>query len=100
MGQSRHSKISSLLYSSMLRLFFITTSETSATGSSAVVEVISNTINKLTGIFLIGDGDGGGGGGDGSGFWKDIAASNAGVAFVVTAFAGFALAAAVVCNTR
>ena len=96
----------SLLYSlhpsSMLLLFFFTTSTASAGGPSPV-ELISNTINKLTGIFLIGGGGGGGGGGDeghDSGFWKYTTASNAGVAFAVTALAGLALGAAVLCNTR
>ncbi|XP_027109991.1 rab GTPase-activating protein 22-like isoform X1 [Coffea arabica] len=84
----------------MLLLFFFTTSTASAGGPSPVVELISNTINKLTGIFLIGGGGGGGDEGHDSGFWKYTTASNAGVAFAVTALAGLALGAAVLCNTR
>lgn len=65
---------------------------TTARAYSNVVEVIAGTIGKLGGR--------GGGGNAGGGFWNDRAPSNAGVAVVLTALAGLALAAAVVYTTR
>ncbi|KAL3524443.1 hypothetical protein ACH5RR_017277 [Cinchona calisaya] len=88
-GQNRPSK-SSVFLSPLPLVFFLHALVLLQYHSSPVVQVIS----KLTGIFLLGGG--GGGDGDGSEFFKDTAASNAGVAFAVTALA----AASVVCKTE
>lgn len=60
-------------------------------GAAAAVESIGSRISELSrAVFL---------GGGGGGFWRD-AAANGGVTLAFTAFAGIALAAAVLYTTR